>query len=320
MVTRFDRSCLFVVCTAFACSTGPAPAAPTAATSPTGGNAVFLADRPAALRVTRAPTGHLLVHPQINGRSAGAWIFDTGAGMCVVSTPEVESLGLAAAGSIDAVGIGGATTAKTFRADSFELGPLQLRDHELLATDLSFLTKPLGEKITGVVGYGLLSQCIAELDFVLPGISLHDPAAYELRGATWAELDLEGRTPAVRARIEGHKGLFQLDTGQNSSVVFQHSAVQKWQLTERDGLRDSRVRGVGGDVAAKAGTVAWIEFGGIRQERVEAVFLLEAKGSRTSATRDGAIGATLLRPFTMITDYPGRRIAFRAPPGPAQPR
>ncbi len=306
-------ACLLAASTAFGCGTSPAPAAPDVGTG-----AMFLTGRPSGLTVTRAPTGHLLVHPLVNGRSAGTWIFDTGAGMCVISTPEVEALGLAPSGSIDAVGIGGATTAPTFRADSFELGPLQLRAHELLATDLTFLTKPLGEKITGVVGYGLLSQCVAELDFQAPGISLHDPSSYTLRDATWAELDLEDRTPAVRARIEGHEGLFQLDTGQNSSVVFQNSAVQKWQLTEREDLRDSQVRGVGGEVAAKAGTVAWIEFGGMRQERVEAVFLLEAKGSRTSETRDGAIGATLLRPFTMITDYPGQRIAFRAHPGTAR--
>lgn len=127
----------------------------------------------------------------------------------------------------------------------------------------------------------------------------------------WAELNLDGRTPAIHARFEGHEGLFQIDTGQNTAVVCQWSAVEKWRLHERAGLRDGNVRGVGGNVAAKAGTFAWFEFAGVRQEHVEAMFLLEAKGSRTSGTREGAIGAALLRPFVMVTDYSHRRIAFR---------
>lgn len=66
-----------------------------------------------ALAVRRAPTGHLLVHPRINGKDAGAFIFDTGAGMCVVSAPHSAELGLRASGSLEALGIGGVSTSRT---------------------------------------------------------------------------------------------------------------------------------------------------------------------------------------------------------------
>jgi predicted aspartyl protease len=264
-----------------------------------------------ALTVERAPTGHLLVHPWIDGKPAGTWIFDTGAGMCVVSTPRVAELALRAGGRIDAVGIGGAESAATYTAPTLTLGPMTLRDHALLATDLSFLERHLGQPITGVVGYGVLSHCVAELDFVAARIDLHDPATYELAAAQWTELDLAGRTPAVHATFEGHEGLFQIDTGQNSAVVCQWATVAELGLHERDGLREASVRGVGGQIAAKAGTLAWFEFGGVRQENVDALFLLEAKGSRADTRRAGAIGAALLRPFVLITDYRNARIAFR---------
>lgn len=309
MTIRF-RTVLATCLVALSCSTQPADS-PAAAEPPTRASIEFRADRPTELEVKRAPTGHLLVRPKVDGADAGYWIFDSGAGICCVSTPALPSLHLRRAGDVEAVGIGGAATAPTYRADQLELGPLLLRDHPLLATDLSFLTQHLGETITGVIGYGVLSRCVVEFDFVAPRLALHDPAHYELTSATWAPLNLDGRTPAVTARIEGHEGLFQIDTGQNSAVVCAAATVAAWQLADRPGLRDAKVGGVGGAVAAKAGTFDWIEFGGVRQERIDAVFLLEAKGSRSSTTRAGAIGVALLRPFVMVTDYGRQRIAFR---------
>lgn len=306
------RLVLLLLAGAAGCGTPPAPgpvAPPPAATTPAA--VTFTTTRPATLEVTRAKTGHLLVRPHVDGKAAGTWIFDTGAGMCVVSTPQLPSLGLRPAGSIDTIGVGGAETAKTWTADTLTLGPMTLRNHPLLATDLSFLQQHLGEPITGVIGYGVLSHCVAELDFTAPRIALHDPATYQLVDATWAPLDLEGRTPAVHATFDGHEGLFQIDTGQNSAVVCQWSTVEALHLHERGGLRDASVRGVGGQIAAKAGALAWFQFGGVRQDNVEALFLLEAKGSRANPRRSGAIGAALLQPFVMVTDYANARIAFR---------
>ena len=310
-----------IVATFVSCSSPAARASASAAPTevaadaraepPPSSSIEFVPGHSPTIEVTRAPTGHLLVQPKIHGTDAGYWIFDTGAGICCIDPTAVQPLGLRATGSIEAVGIGGASTQQTYLADQLELGPLRLRNHPLMATDLAFLEKPLGRKIHGIIGYGVLSQCVVEFDFVLPRLQLHDPAHYELTGANWAELNLDGRTPAVRARFEGHEGLFQIDTGQNTAVVCQHAAVQRWQLEQRPGLRDAKVRGVGGDITAKAGTLDWLEFGGVRQERVEALFLLEAKGSRSASARDGAIGAALLNPFVMITDYSHHRIAFR---------
>jgi hypothetical protein len=267
--------------------------------------------------VVRARTGHLLVRPIINGHDAGYFLFDTGAAICVVSTPAMAPLGLEPAGSTDAVGVGGTTEAQLFRAARLELGPLRLRDHTFLATDLSFLEPHVGHAVAGVVGYGLLSQCIAELDLATPSLALHDPARYRLDGAVWTELDLQGRTPAIRARCEGREGLFQIDTGQDTAIVCHWPTVQKWNLTDGRELRPARLRGVGGDIEGRAGALAWVEFGGVRQEQVDSLFLVEAKGSRAASQRDGAIGSALLRPFVIITDYGNTRVAFRARARPA---
>ena len=61
------------------------------------GEAVFDPTVAADVQVQRVKTGHLLVRPVINDKDAGWFIFDTGAGICVVSTSHVEPLGLAGA-------------------------------------------------------------------------------------------------------------------------------------------------------------------------------------------------------------------------------
>ena len=70
------------------------------------GKATFDAGAPAELEVKQARTGHLLVRPVVNGRPAGWFIFDTGAGVCCVTSSSVAERGLEQIGEIDAVGGG----------------------------------------------------------------------------------------------------------------------------------------------------------------------------------------------------------------------
>jgi hypothetical protein len=272
---------------------------------------LFDTAKPAALEVSRARTGHLLVKPVVNGVASGWFIFDTGAGICVVSTPHADAFHLAAAGDIDSQGIGGGEKSKLFRASTLTLGPMTLRDHTVMTTDLSFLQTHLGEDIWGVIGFGVLSQCVAEIDPIAPGIALHDPAVFALDGCEWLSADLVDRVPAIAARFEDHAGLFHIDTGSNSGVSLSASAVTRWKLLEGRDVQDSKLGGVGGFIAAKTGKLAWFEFGGVRQVNVPATFSLETKGVLGGERVDGSIGAEVLRPFVLVTDYAHERVAFR---------
>lgn len=302
----------FVVAASIALTAGCVLAHDEADQVPPSGAVRFDASRPAGLEVKRAKTGHLLVKPLINGTSPGWFIFDTGAGICVISTHFVSRTGLTAAGEIPATGVGGSAHAPLYRAASFALGPVTIADHVLMATDLSFLEQYLGEPIAGVIGFGTLNHVVAVVDLAGAHIELHDPAHYELKGASWTPLDLEGRIPSIVARFEDHEGLFKLDLGANMAVTFYEPAVRKWSLLEKRGLKDGKTGGVGGFVAVKMGTLRWIEFGGVRQESVPATFALEAKGTNAQADRAGQIGVPLLERFTLVFDYWNKRMAFRA--------
>lgn len=276
--------------------------------------ASFDSSVPAVIEVKRAPTGHLLVRPVINGVQCGWFIFDTGAGVCVVSTPTIAALKLRDGPSVDAVGIGGAATKKLKFADTLTVGPLTLRDHAVMETDLSFLTPHLKDEIAGVIGFGVLSACVAEIDLETATIALHDPATYVLADAAWSPLILNDRVPGVPGKFEGHEGLFRLDTGANGSVSMHEQATRELALLDGRETREGKAGGVGGFVKMRRGTLAWIEFGGVRQENVPADFAVEAKGAFGNDAYAGNIGVNLLKQFVLVTDYTRKQIAFKVRP------
>ena len=275
------------------------------------GRASFVPGVSGELEVKRAPTGHLLVRPVINGIKAGWFIFDTGAGICVVSTPHAAEYSLDSAGEIDSTGVGGHVKNKLYTAKRMEVGPLVLKDHAIMATDLSFLKQFLQDDIAGVLGYGIFEASVVEMSLAQPRIEIHDPAKFELaKGAIWTPLSLDGRIPAVKATFEGHEGLFRIDTGANGMVTFHEPAVRKWKLLEGRETTEAKLGGVGGFVNAKRGTVAWFELGGVRQEKITAEFAIEAKGTFAESVKDGNIGSDLLKRFTLVFDYGKERVAF----------
>ncbi|NOT28950.1 MAG: hypothetical protein HOP15_00720 [Planctomycetes bacterium] len=269
------------------------------------------------LEVMRAKTGHLLVRPALNGHEAGWFIFDTGAGICVVSTPLAESFELTSTGDLPASGTGGAAMTQGNMAELLELGPMTLHDVPLMRTDLSFLKEHLGVEVAGVIGYGLLSRCVVELDLRAPRIALHDPVAYTLAAGTWTPLEFDHLIPTVSATYEGRTGRFQLDIGSNCGVTFQEPTVRGFKLLEGRELSDGKLGGVGGFVAVKHGRLSSFELAGLRFDALEASFPLEAKGTSAEEGRDGSIGTKVLESFVLTFDYPGSRICLQPRSGGA---
>lgn len=269
---------------------------------------------PAALEVERAPTGHLLVRPLVAGREVGWFIFDTGAGSSVLDQTLARELEVARIGSVTAMGAGGAVESDLFRLPQVALGPMRLDQPVVIALDLAFLTAPLGRRISGIVGYDLISRCVVELDLEAGRIALHDPAAFKADGVEWKPLALPGRVPAVESTFEGGSGLMRLDTGASGmALLFHQPAVERFKLLDQRETRESTVGGVGGGVATRFGRLAWLELAGHRFEQLDAGFVTEPKGAFASPYTAGVVGGPLLRKFTIVIDYANRRIALRKP-------
>lgn len=262
----------------------------------------------AAIEVKRVPAGLLLVKPKVNGHDAGWFIFDTGAGIGVISTPHVDGLDLRSDGKITAVGVG-AQQADILRADTFVLGSVILADLPMIALDLSFLKPHLGEEIAGIVGYGLLSQCVTEIDFLTPSLALHDPAAYERADLPWTNATFDTFIPVVTGRFDGNEGRFTLDTGANDGLSFHAHAVKEYDLLANRETTDSSLGGVGGTIATKRGRIGRLELCGLTLEDPDVTFEVESKGGAPGGAV-GNVGVGILKQRILVTDYPRGRVAF----------
>lgn len=281
---------------------------------PLQGDIAFDRSASPSLEVKRIKSGHILVRPKINNHDAGWFIFDTGAGICCISAPQVSGLDLEENGSIQATGVGGSKAAKVYKAKHMQLGAITFQDHPLMEVDLAFLEPLVGEKICGVIGYGVISKTIAEIDLAVPSISLFEPTTYTLTKGQWTPLDIKDRVPAVAGSFEGHPGTFRLDLGATGSVTFHQPSVVKYHMLKGRDLKDCKMGGVGGFVAGKRGKVSSLELGNVKFENVDADFALEAKGTFADADKDANIGTDILKRFILITDYPNNRIGLIAKP------
>lgn len=265
-----------------------------------------------ALEVKRVQTGHLLVHPTVNGQDVGWFIFDTGAGSNVLSTAAAETLGLERVGSVTAQGVGGAIETGFHRVDELTLGPLILEDQAFVGIDLAFLKPFFGVDVAGIVGYDLLSRCVVEFDGSANEIAIFDPAAYEDPGpAAWEPLMLPGRIPATLARFEGREAPFRLDTGAAGDTVSFHApAVEEFSLLDGRQTTAGMAGGVGGMVEMRTGSVTSFTLGGHTFENLPAQFATQRVGAFADPYTAGNIGGVVLGNFKLVLDYPQRRIGF----------
>jgi len=277
------------------------------------GDARFDAALPAEVEVMRVPTGHLLVHPLVNGQDVGWFIFDTGAGSNVLSTTAAETLGLPSIGHVRAQGVGGSIESAFFRVEELTLGPLTLAGQKFVGIDLAFLKPHFGVDVAGIVGYDMLSRCIVEFDGAdKPSIAIFDPARYPAPEAVrWEPLMLPGRIPAVVCEFEGREAAFKLDTGAAGDTVSFHApAVEEFGLLEGRETTPAMAGGVGGMVEMRAGTIRTFTLGGHTWEELPAQFAKEKVGAFADPFTAGNVGGVVLGRFQLVLDYPERRIGF----------
>lgn len=275
----------------------------------------FDPERGPQLELKRVRSGHLLVHPRVEGQDVGWFILDSGAGQICIDPKAADALELEEFGSVPAVGVAGAVSASYRQGSRLELGPLTLLDPVYVEIELSFLEPVFGVEIAGICGYEIFSRAIVDLDLEAETLALHDPAIFrlpeELGEDIWAPLILDGRIPSVRCRFEGDReGLFKLDLGDAGTISFYSPAVRELGLLEGRAVEASQVGGVGGTGKASVGDLEWFEVGGHRVAPLRATFSLTETGAFSNARALGNLGTGMLRPFRVVFDYSRSRLAL----------
>ncbi|MHC4697414.1 MAG: aspartyl protease family protein [Planctomycetota bacterium] len=265
----------------------------------------------AAVETKRLPTGHMLVHPLVDGTDVGWFIFDSAADSMCIDTRAADRLKLPVFGKVGTGGSGGSEFFRLRRGRSFQLGPVAVNGFTYLELDLAPYEPIAGVPLGGVVGYDLIARVVAEMDFANERIALYDPSEYTLGDGKWHDFVFCSRSPTIRATFEGDReGLFAIDTAGSGTVGFHTSAqTQLRPLIERAGGVGSR-SGVGGAQPTVTGPLAWLAIGDQRFEALTVSFSRATEGWYTEPYLTGTIGGKLFAGHILTFDYANQRLAL----------
>lgn len=267
--------------------------------------------QPAEIEVRRTQSGHVLVHPLLDGQDVGWFLLDSGAGMNCIDPGAADRLGWEAFGEVAVLGAAGAGGGRYRRGGRLELGPLRVQETPFLELDLSALEPVFGVPVGGVMGYDLFARAVVVVDLQASRVWLHDPELWE-PPAQVEQLVLDSAVPCVRCRFAGFEGWFRLDTGSDDTVTFHAPAVRSLGLTEgRSDLSRVTLQGVSGVAQADRGRITWFELGGRRFERLPVTYMRPSQGALDAVYTVGNIGGGLLAEFRVAFDLGRRQVAFQ---------
>lgn len=125
-------------------------------------------------------TGHHLLSARIN-KMNGQFVLDTGANVTVVERAQAERLGIDADDD-GRFGFGASVKgpegaqARVARIDSFEIGPIAIRQRRVVTADIAQLLGPLGKAagidLAGIIGQDVLTEHRAIIDVERPMLYL----------------------------------------------------------------------------------------------------------------------------------------------------
>lgn len=269
--------------------------------------------KPNAVEMKRAFTGHLLIHPMVDGKDVGWFILDSGAGSMVLDKAIADDMKLLSIGQVPVVGVGGIVRGAFRKADSFTFGPMTFRNPLFVELDLAGISSIFGVKLAGICGYDVFARSVIQVNIMDKKMSVHNADTFKLPAGKWQTIMLDGKHPVVKAKFEGNReGLFRLDTGAGNTLTFHYPAVQKYKLLDGRKVVATKLGGVGGFMDAKAGRIDWFELAGHRFSKPYVEFSLSKDGPLADEYTVGNMGQQLLLPFTLVFDYPHKRMAFIA--------
>jgi len=277
----------------------------------TPNNVSFDSSIPTEIDTKKLPSGHIIVHPLINGKDVGWFILDSGADIMVIDPVIADTLNLPKIGELPLVGVGGVINEPFRTVSKMTLGPMTLNDTQFAELDLSMFKKIFSVNVAGIVGFDMFRRAVVKVDLEKPAVSLYDPQHFRLPEGAWTATKFSTGNIAMQATMEGNRqAWYRIDTGANGTVQFHTPYVAKEHLLDNRKVSEGQEAGAGGVSAAKIGKIQWFELAGHRFENPDAVFSEATVGAFNDRYLAGNIGQEFLKPFTLYFDFGSSRMAL----------
>ena len=260
----------------------------------------------------------IFVSARVNGRGPFLFYIDTGSSGSVFASELVEELGMKPQGETRGTGAGSTYKMGVVRGKiEFVLaGGLKLSTQDASTVSMAGLWPLLGRRVYGDIGYDVLKDLVVQFDYEKKLATFYAPATYKYSGngqALDATLVMD-YDPQIAGAFTA-PGLapvatrFSIDTGAGGTVITAPLVKANRLLESVQKKIPSPSHGVGGgesnDVVVRLESIS---LGGYKVQQPLVALSQDTQGSLAMDSLGVNLGGNILRRFTVVIDYPGRRL------------
>lgn len=266
---------------------------------------------------------NLVVIPvQVNGKEL-SFLLDTGVNYTLLfSLSDTDSLEINNVSPVKIKGLGGGGDIQALKSlnNEVRIGEATDTDHTIFVIfDQRINFSPrMGVPVHGVIGFDFFKKFVVRTEYKSEVITFYDPKSYDKVCRSCAQFDLklyQGKPYVDLLAGTPHR------TETVTLLVDSGASDALWLFDEAIGISEDPPNyfedflglGLSGGVFGKRSKLPHVTLGKYRLERVNVSYpdSLALKNLETFAERDGTLGSDILRRFTVVMDYPGRKMTLR---------
>jgi hypothetical protein len=252
----------------------------------------------------------------LNGHPNQLFLIDTGSEVTAVSEEAVKRLKLKTDDrkSGQVLGVADAEPTKFHVGKNIKLsfGKYDLYHGLTPVYDLAAASSYLGQPLSGIVGFDILSHNIFVLDYKRHTFSVYLKGATPLLDDGPFDVISCDSEPTMHVRLNIDGSLLdtdlKLDTGSNAPIEMNSPFVTSHELLKGRDFKSVNPSGLGGEHVASHGETAELVLAD-RTLKLSDVYLSQAaKGATALEKPDGSLGSPALEGHTLVFECPAGRI------------
>lgn len=260
----------------------------------------------------------IFIRTRVNGSPPLWFLLDSGAEISVIKESSARTLGLEFEGKGNISAAGGSVDFLNVKNVTFSLPGADILNPKVVSFPLETFEPILGRTADGILGADLFNRFVVEIDYANQTINLFDPGIYHYSGKgtvlpmTVKENSLFVQVFVTQKGVDTIQGVFQIDTGSDSTIVLNGPFARAHKLVEPTNTIESNGLGAGGTSRSLVGRVERIEIGRFVMKNPVVRFSQDENGDLASGDYSGIIGGELLRRFRVIVDNSNGRLILES--------
>jgi hypothetical protein len=203
-----------------------------------------------------------------------------------------------------------------YHAKSLTVGPLTIKNFDLVSFDLSGVSQDIDEEVVGMLGFSVFAKSVVKIEYGRDGnddrVSIFSPNSFELSEGEWQPLGTVAFQPAMTGRVNRkHTAPFVIDTGYSGGVSFYSVFAANHDILEGRPTSEKPSYTLCGVATELEGTVRVFEIGSNTYDELPVSILQPGSITDVAPGRIGGIvGRGMLVNYDVVFDVQNQRIAF----------